>query len=232
MSKEESPQPPSNLFKPITNIALKVEELPKIVGNTLEALPNNTVLGIKYANEKVNEIVDVSADLANPIKFGKIAKNLGQISNNIDSEALKNVGVKFINGALNNATSTTTRVLMTNPLTGIPLATGISLVNAARTVSQALEKVSQIADDAIDKTSRKINLPSAPNVLAPPSPPPPPDKKRGGAKTRRQLKRVIRDRELIQTRTNKMIQEFMNPRHTITHNKKNISNKSKRRRRR
>lgn len=51
----------------------------------------------------------------------------------------------------------------------------------------------------------------------------------GGAKTRRHLKKMIRERQLIQTRTNKMISEFTNPSLTRTH-KKHISKKSKRRR--
>jgi hypothetical protein len=54
----------------------------------------------------------------------------------------------------------------------------------------------------------------------------------GGAKTRRHLKKMIRQRHLIQTRTNKMIHEFMNPIHPKTMNKKYFSKKSKRRRRR
>jgi len=43
-----------------------------------------------------------------------------------------------------------------------------------------------------------------------------PSSQTGGAKkTRKHMKKVIRDRVLIQSRTNKMIHEFLNPNHTI-----------------
>lgn len=207
--------------KPITSFAEKIENAPKKLVGAFEALPNNVVLGLKYANEKLDEVVKVSADLADPVRFGEIATNLGQIPNNIDSKALNNVTAKFASGVVDNAIKTARNIFMTNPVTGIPLATGISFVNAARNVGDAVEGATKIANDAVEKTAEKIpHIPST-EILS---------KKGGGAKTRRHLKRVIRDRELIQTRTNKMIREFLG--RATTQNKKQISKKSKRRRRR
>ena len=224
----ESQKPIADAFKPITSFAAEIEEAPKKMVGAFEALPNNVVLGLKYANEKLDEVVKVSADLADPVRFGEIATNLGQIPNNIDSKALNNVTAKFASGVVDNAIKTARNIFMTNPVTGIPLATGISFVNAASNVGDAVEGATKIVNDAVKKTVEKIpHIPSLPNA------PPPPkilSNKGGGAKTRRHLKRVIRDRELIQTRTNKMIREFLG--RATTQNKKQISKKSKRRRRR
>jgi len=198
-------------FKPLTDAALKLEDAPKQIFEAVESTPKNLVLGLKHANERLDEVVVASKDLADPVRFGEIAKNLAKISGNIDSEAVKNTAAKFISGVLNNVTSTTERVLMTNPVTGIPLATGLSFVNAARNVGDAVEGATKIANNAVKKTT---NLSQG----------------GGGAKTRRQLKNIIKHRHLIQTRTNKMIREFLG--HTTTQNKKYIPKKSKRRRRR
>lgn len=213
--------------KPITSFAEKIENAPKNIVGAFEALPNNAVLGLKYANEKLDEVVKVSADLADPVRFGEIATNLGKIPNNIDPKALNKVTTKFASGVVDNAIKTARNLFMTNPVTGIPLATGISFVNAASNVGDAFEGATKIVKDAVEKTVGQIpHIPSLPNA-------PPPEilsKKGGGAKTRRHLKRVIRDRELIQTRTNKMIREFLG--RATTPNKKQISKRSKRRRRR
>jgi len=220
MSKE-SQKPIADAFKPITDLVVKIEDAPKNFVGVLESAPKNFVIGLNDANKRLDEVVGASKDLADPVRFGEIATNLGQIPNNIDSEAVKNLAAKFISGVFNNVTSTTERVLMSNPFTAIPLATTISLAKTAENIGKTVEGATKIANDAVEKTAEKIShIPSTEIQL----------KKGGGAKTRRHLKKIINNRQLIQTRTNKMIREFLG--RATTQNKKQISKKSKRRRRR
>ena len=239
MSKE-SQKPIADAFKPITDLVVKIEDAPKNFVGVLESAPKNIVSGINSVNKDLDEVVGASKDLADPKRFGDIATNLGQIPNNIDSEAVKNLAAKFISGVLNNVSSTTERVLMSTPFTAIPLATTISLAKTAENIGKTAEGMTKIANDAVEKTAEKISrstsLPNtqvkvSANILPPSAPPSKIQlKKGGGAKTRRHLKKIISNRQLIQTRTNKMISEFLG--RATTQNKKQISKKSKRRRRR
>lgn len=90
-------------------------------------------------------------------------------------------------------------------------------------IANHVDKVRQSVTDAKKIIYNSSNQPSVkpsttinPTDESKPSPPVNPSPQNGGAKkTRKHMKKVIRDRVLIQSRTNKMIHEFLNPNHTI-----------------
>ena len=204
-------------LKPITDVVNTLEKVPGEIIENIESAPATLVKGLEDANKELDKVVAATAALADPTRIGKIINNFAKIPNNINSKGLQNVATKFISGGLINAQTVLGRVLYSNPLTAIPLASAVSMANGFKHTADAFEDTSKIFADSLKTTAGQMSLAGG---------------QTGGAKTRRHLKRVIRDRELIQTRTNKMIREFMNPTHKTTQNKKHISKKSKRRRRR
>ena len=205
-----------DVFKPITGVVNTLEKIPSEIIENIESAPATLVKGIEDANKELNKVVDATAALADPTRFGKIVNNFSKIPNNIDSKGLQNIATKFISGGLINAQTVFGRVLYSNPVTAIPLASAVSMANGVKHTTDAFEGASKIFADSLKTTAGQMTIAGG---------------QTGGAKTRRHLKNIIRDRKLIQSRTNKMISEFMNPSLTRSH-KKHISKKTKRRRRR
>jgi hypothetical protein len=204
-------------FKPITDVFETIGNVPGEIIENIESAPATLVKGLEDANKELDKVVDATAALANPTRFGKIINNFAKIPNNINSKGLQNIATKFISGGLINAQTVLGRVLYSNPVTAIPLASAVSMANGVKNTTDAFEGASKIFADSLKTTAGQMTMGGG-------------QQKRGGAKTRRLLKNIIRDRKLIQTRTNKMISEFTNPSLTRT-NKKHISKKSKRIRR-
>jgi hypothetical protein len=221
-----------------------IEGIPQIVNNDFETLPQKILKFNKYIEENRDAVIKLSGTLgdgaANKELIQNLAGTLTMTFSNIDKNAVQKNIDNVTGSVLDTGIESVKDSILTNPLTGIPFVIAMSFANIAKSASKSAEGMLEIINNAIQQTTNKLppvpNIPSLPNATV---------KKDvkipvpgvgggqyGGAKTRRHLKRVIRDRELIQTRTNKMIREFMNPKHATTQNKKHISKKSKRRRRR
>jgi hypothetical protein len=225
-----------------------IERLPQTVGEGFETLPQKILKFNNYIEENRDAVIKLSSTLgdgaANKEFIQNLAGTLSMTFANIDKNAVQKNIDNVTGSVLDTGIESVKDSILTNPLTGIPFVIAMSFANIAKSASKSAEGMLEIINNAIQQTTNKLppvpNTQSLPNATVKkdakiPDRPPPPGVgggQYGGAKTRRQLKRVIRDRELIQTRTNKMIREFMNPKHTTTQNKKHISKKSKRRRRR
>lgn len=213
----------------VSNTANKIVELPSDIGNvivTVETIPLKIV-------EKVNELQKTTAILVTvPEKVGSIIGNIATIAkksitkNGDKLQQSLNDSAKGVVGAVSKSTL--------NGLYGIPVVGQLTAaaVGTAATSAAALESANnvvgvgtKIMDDFVKEAADQIG--SGQTGIGQSG-----TGQTGGAKTKRHLKKIIRDRQFIQTRTNKMIREFINPGLTKTHNKKYISKKSKRRRRR
>ena len=218
-----------------------IENLPQTVGEGFETLPQEILKFNNYIAENRDAVIKLSDTLvdgaANKELIQNLAGTLSMTFANIDKDAVQKNIDAVTGNVLDTGIKSFEQGILTNPLTGIPFVIAMSFANIAKTGAKSAEGMLKIFNNAIQQTANK--LPPVPslkatevgvNILPPPPPSKISSKKGGGAKTRRHLKRVIRDRELIQTRTNKMIREFLG--HATTQNKKQISKKSKRRRRR
>ena len=223
----------------VSNTANKIVEIPSNIGKvvvTVEGIPLKIV-------ETVNKLQKTTAMLvAVPEKVGSTIGNIVTITTNAVTknggklQQSLNDGAKGVVGAISKTTL--------NGLYGIP---GVGQLTAAAvgtvvTSAAALESANKVVgvgtkimDDFVVEAGTVQTGTVQPGTVQPGTVKTGTVQhgtvQSGGAKTRRHLKKIIRDRQFIQTRTNKMIREFMNPCLTKTHNKKHISKKSKRRRR-
>jgi hypothetical protein len=197
--------------------------LPNMVGDALEGIENLP----KTITTKVNEFQETTAALVKvPEQVGSIVGDLTTIvedSVGKQSEKLEAAVVKGSEGVIGTIGKASVESFKAIPVVGMGVAagkgavdTGIVLLNSFRDLGGIAAK---IVNDITDKAKKNIVTNKTGG-------------QRGGAKTRRLLKNIIRDRKLIQTRTNKMISEFTNPRQMTRQNKKHIFKKTKRRRRR
>ena len=239
-----------DLKKNIDGFVKDIENLPQTVGEGFETLPQEILKFNNYIEKNRDAVIKLSDTLvdgaANKELIQNLAGTLSMTFANIDKDAVQKNIDAVTGNVLDTGIKSFEQGILTNPLTGIPFVIAMSFANIAKTGAKSVEGMLTIFNNAIQKTANK--LPPVPSLTDKKEevandksnkevsllPPPPPSKisskKGGGAKTRRHLKRVIRDRELIQTRTNKMISEFLG--RATTQNKKQISKKSKRRRRR
>lgn len=199
-----------------------VTELPSKVGNvvaTVEALPLNVVDKVEQYQKTAAALVGIQDKVASTVG------DLATIATNViakDSDKLQqglNEGAKNVVGSASKAAL--------NGLYGIPGVGQLTAaaVGTASTGAAALDSANNIVSVG---TGIMNNFAKEASGLVEQSN----TGQTGGAKTRRHLKKMIRERQLIQTRTKKMIHEFMNPSHSKTQNKKHIIKKTKRRRRR
>jgi len=233
-----------DLKENIDGFLMTIEGLPQTINNNFETLPQQILKFNKYIEENRDAVIKLSGTLADGTANKELIQNLaGTLSmtfSNIDKNAVQKNIDNVTGSVLDTGIESVKDSILTNPLTGIPFVIAMSFANIAKSASKSAEGMLEIINNAIQQTTNKLppvpNIPSLPNATVKKDAKIPPPGvgggQYGGAKTRRHLKRVIRDRELIQTRTNKMIREFMNPKHTTTQNKKYIHRKSKRRRRR
>jgi hypothetical protein len=229
-----------DLKKNIDGFVKDIENLPQTVGKGFETLPQEIFKFNNYIAENRDAVIKLSGTLvdgaANKELIQNLAGTLSMTFANIDKDAVQKNIDAVTGNVLDTGIKSFEQGILTNPLTGIPFVIAMSFANILKTGVKSAEGMLKIFNNAIQQTANK--LPPVPSLTDKKEvsllPPPPPSKisskKVGGAKTRRHLKRVIRDRELIQTRTNKMISEFLG--RATTQNKKYISKKSKRRRRR
>ncbi len=203
----------------------KIENVPGQLGEALESVPSKFVDVITNASNTIDKIADATTHLAEPTKYKTIVANVGSVAENIIGNINTNeLEQKIVDGAsklANIGVDTFITAAKTNPITGLPI---IAMEKGTKAASQFVISGSEIVNklnEGLDKTLKEIDTPMFPKTG-----------QSGGAKTRRHLKKMIRERQLIQTRTNKMIHEFTNPNHRSTQNKKHIIKKTKRRRRR
>ena len=214
----------------VTDIELQIgslleefENLPKTIGSGFQELPKNVADNLEELNTNIEEMSNAAVKLSDTEKFDKIFTALGPMMENlrssVDPKVFQEIAVSTTNETTKAFFASLEKAFLSIPVIGTGYA---SVSGAAKTIIPMMDGVSKLAaavTSVIDRTLKKIDS-SVPVV----------HKGGGGAKTRRHLKNTIRQRQLIQTRTNKMIREFMNPSLTRTQNKKHI--KSKRRRRR
>ena len=225
----------------VTDIELQIgslleefENLPKTIGSGFQELPKNVADNLEELNTNIEEMSNAAVKLSDTEKFDKIFTALGPMMENlrssVDPKVLQEIAVSTTNETTKAFFASLEKAFLSIPVIGTGYA---SVSGAAKTIIPMMDGVSKLAaavTSVIDRTLKKIDRVGT-KVNGPvPKLDSPVPKQGGGAKTRRHLKKTIRQRQLIQTRTNKMIREFMNPSLTITQNKKHI--KSKRRRRR
>jgi hypothetical protein len=239
---EENEPTLEDLKKEVDRLLTAIENIPKNVGEGFEAIPQD----ILALNKKLEEISSSMVQLADTKKFSESLNALGPLIDNleksVDPKVFENIITDTAVGTANIAVQTGLKTLSTIPVFGTGftafMGLGQTVIKLANGVQRGLEAGTIMINKAVDKTTgntgKIINKNSSdpPKITGQTTKETKVSGQAGGAKTRRHLKRVIRDRELIQTRTNKMIREFMNPKHAITQNKKYIHRKSKRRRRR
>lgn len=233
------------------------EEIDRIFESLFEKL--NSVPGKIYykvdnmqkgAAAKLEKTAEVAAVLAErPDVFDKFVGDLsivfGRFTNVLDTTKLSGYVANGLGKLGSTLMDAITKAMLYNQFTAPIMIAAEKGAKVVETVSGTAE---QIVDQVADSVDKALELPPPPGVpkgteLNNLQPPPPPitgpdtnhpkiiGGQSGGAKTRRHLKKMIRERQLIQTRTNKMIHEFMNP-SLKTQNKKHIIKKTKRRRRR
>jgi hypothetical protein len=206
--------------------------LPNMVGDAFESIENLP----KTVTNKVNELQETTTALVKvPEQVGSIVGDLTTIvgdSVEEQSEKIEGAVVKGAEGVIGTVGKAGVESLKAIPVVGVGVAAGKGAVDTGIVLLNSFRDLGNVATQIVNNITEKAKT----NILNRPTEQSKTEKKvggqYGGAKTRRHLKNIIRDRELIQTRTNKMIREFMNPTHRTTQNKKHISKKSKRRRRR
>jgi hypothetical protein len=212
------------------------EKLPNRIGSGFQDLPKNIAENLEELNTNIEEMSNAAVKLSDTEKFDKIFTALGPIMANlkssVDPKVFQEIAVSTTNETTKAFFASLEKAFLSIPVIGTGYA---SVSGAAKTIIPMVDGVSKIAaavTSVIDRTLKKIDSVGM-KVNGPvPKLDGPVPTQGGGAKTRRHLKKMIHHRQLIQTRTNKMIHEFMNPNHTTTKNKKYMQKKSKRRRRR
>jgi hypothetical protein len=192
-----------------SDISDKAGEVQEVVSDKLNKVTKVTEA---FADEKVATIV-----------AGDMSKVANEALNHIDTKEISNLVSNGISAAVTAVSKGFVDGLYANPIVGSATKLGTSVLDAGGKLADTGSKIVNVVTKSVDKALLDSALPPKP---------PNGGGQSGGAKTRRYLKKMIRERQLIQTRTNKMIHEFMNPSHPKTMNKKYFSKKSKRRRRR
>ena len=190
----------------------------------IENLPGTITKTVDQLKETTGALVNV------PKQVGSIVSDLTTIvGDSVEEQGgkIESVVVKGAEGVIGTVGEAGFASLKAIPVVGVGVAAGKGTVDTGIVLLNSVQDFGKVATQIVNNITEKAKK----NIL---------DKQtitntggagqHGGAKTRRHLKRVIRDRELIQTRTNKMIREFLG--RATTQNKKQISKKSKRRRRR
>lgn len=216
----------------IDRLLKAIEDIPKNVGEGFESIPQD----ILALNNKLEEISNSMVELADTKKFSDslnaLSPLIANLEKSVDPKVFEKIATDTAVGAANIGVETGLRTLSTIPVFGTGftafMGLGKTVIKLANGVQRGLDASTIMINKAVDKTIG--NSDKTPKIIGQTTPGTKVGGQYGGAKTRRHLKRIIRDRELIQTRTNKMISEFLG--RATTQNKKQISNKSKRRRRR
>jgi hypothetical protein len=209
----------------------KITGLPETIGNTIEYI-ENAPSNIAHHIDAVSKSADVLADPEVRENIQNILSKSGEIvSNSIakHGDELKGAVITGTNDVTNTVGEAALTSLKAVPVLGLAVATGEgtvktvtslsnSFINLGNTVKAILDNVIQNGRDLIRTKKGQPFTSVNPSI------------KGGAKKTRKHMKKVIRDRVLIQSRTNKMIHEFLNPNHTIKRLKTIKTSKTKRRR--
>jgi hypothetical protein len=227
----------------IGKAAIGAGELYKDGKEALSVLPNMAVTAVQKIEslpgtitKTVDKLQETTAALVNvPKQVGSIVGDLTTIvkySVEEQGEKIKGVVVKGAEGVIGTMGKAGVESLKAIPVIGVGVAAGKGAADTGIVLLNSFKDLGTVATQIVNNITDKAKN----NILNKPTEQTTSEVKEGGqyggAKTRRKLKKMIRERQLIQTRTDKMIREFMNPKHTTTQNKKYVRRKSKRRRRR
>jgi hypothetical protein len=193
----------------------KITGLPETIGNTVEKVPSN----IAHSIDAVSKSVDVLADPEVRENIQNIISKSGEIvSNSIakHGDELKGAVITGANGVTNTLGEAALTSIKAVPVLGLAVATGEGTVKTVTSLSKSFinlgDTVTKIINDVTQNGRDLILMKKKGHTFTSVNP----SLQNGGAKkTRKHMKKVIRDRVLIQSRTNKMIHEFLNPKHTI-----------------
>ena len=209
----------------------KIEKAPSAIIETIESLPSDIAEGINEGTRQlgiVNEAVKNATSPENYENTKGIIQNTGSlVVSSIDTNAVQNVFVDAVVKATGTSTEAIKRGIEVTPIIG-PLFIGVSsAIDIGSNLIKSGTQLGNVVNNAIQEGTNKVNKNNGILVSRPfttinptdesqPSPPVNPSPQNGGAKkTRKHMKKVIRDRVLIQSRTNKMIHDFLNPNDTI-----------------
>jgi hypothetical protein len=208
------------------------KELASNTANAISNVPSNLVHAVETIEQIPETLAKKVSDFKESVKLLKtLPENVAEATKDIAilmSDSIQNQSANIEAAAITGLTNMTDiagkavfESLKTVPVIGSGVAVGKGTAETTIAFAKAANRFGKIATQIVDDITEKAEQ----TILNKPI-------QAGGAKTRRHLKQMIREREKIQTRTNKMIRDFMNPVLAKTRNKKNISKKSKRRRHR
>jgi hypothetical protein len=203
----------------VSNSTETILAFPSKIGGvveTVESFPLSVAEHVDKARKSSNALVKVPEQVQSTlgdiaaIATESIAKHGDDIQKGL------NDGAKNVTGSIGRATLEGFKAI---PFVGVGVAAGKGAFDTAVSLTKSFQDLGGVATKIVNDITEKAKLNIATKT----------DGQTGGAKTRRHLKKMIRDRQLIQTRTNKMIHDFTNPK---PQTKKNMPKKKTMRRRR
>jgi hypothetical protein len=217
--------------KKVSEVFKSIDEIPSHISNKAGEVEN-------AVSDKLTNVAKVTKALVDEKVSNKVAGDLSEVSGkvleNINTDEISKLASNGISAAVTAVAKGFVDGLYANPIVGSATKLATSVLDAGGKLAETGSKMVNVVTKSVDKALLDSEL----------TPHPPPitghdtnrpekgGRQAGGAKTRRHLKKMIRQRELIQTRTKKMIREFMNPIRTTSKNKKHIIKQTKRHRRR